>query len=157
MGVEDCTLCSTHNIILDHYLCTTSALPALLYSSQLNTIVGCDNGSFNMLSIVIVLIVYTWDVMLWDRMRITTILEKTGELPVEDQFWQRKLQWFGHVWRMPAHHPQRQRLWCRPSGRKRLPSGAPVCWCDLLNNNLRGMTNCTDAVQDCAESWATIC
>ena len=57
-------------------------------------------------------------VTLWDRMRNTTILEKIGESPVEDQLQQRRLQWYGHVWRMPAHHPQMPLVLCRPSGRK---------------------------------------
>ena len=34
---------------------------------------------------------------LWDKVRNTTILEGTGELLVEKQLRQRRLQWFGHV------------------------------------------------------------
>ena len=91
---------------------------------------------------------------LWDKVRNTTILERTGELPVEEQLWQRKLQWFGHVWRMPAHCPQRPVLRCRSIGRKRPPGGTPLCRCDLLNDDLKGMRNWSKAIEDRAE-WRT--
>ena len=93
---------------------------------------------------------------LWDKVRNTTILERTGELPVEQQLRQRRLQWFGHVWRMPAHRPQRQVLRCRPSGRKRPPGGTALRWCDLLNNDLKGVRNWVNAIEDRAEWRATI-
>ena len=80
-------------------------------------------------------------VTLWNRMRNTTILEKAGELAVEDQLHQSRLQWFGYVWRMPAHRRQRQLVRCRPSGRKRPQGGAPLHWCDLISDDLKGMTN----------------
>ena len=51
-------------------------------------------------------------VTLWDRMQNMAIQEKIGELLVEDQLRQRRLQWFGHVWRMATRHPQRQRCVC---------------------------------------------
>ena len=90
-------------------------------------------------------------VTLWDRMRNTAIQEKIGELLVEDQLRQRGLQWFGHVWRMATHHPQRQLVQCRPSGRKRPPGGAPLQWVELISDDLRGMTNWTKVIQDCAQ------
>ena len=93
---------------------------------------------------------------LWDKMRNTTILERTGELPVEEQLQRRRLQWFEHVWRMQAHRPQRQVLRCRPSGRKRPPGGTPLRWCDLLNDDLKGMRNWSNAIKDQAEWRATI-
>ena len=33
----------------------------------------------------------------WNMLRNTVILERTGELPVEDQLRQRRLQWLGHI------------------------------------------------------------
>ena len=75
---------------------------------------------------------------------------------MEEQLWQRKLQWFGHVWRMPAHCPQRQVLRCRSIGRKRPPGGTPLRWCDLLNDDLKGMRNWSKAIKDRAEWQTTI-
>ena len=37
----------------------------------------------------------------WNMPWNTEILERTGELPVEDQLRQRRLQCLGHIWRMP--------------------------------------------------------
>ena len=87
-------------------------------------------------------------VTLWDRIRNSTILEMTGELSMEEQLRQRRLQWFGHVWRMPALRPQRQLVRSRPSGKKRPPGGAPLRWCDLVNDDLSGIGNWTEAIQD---------
>ena len=39
-------------------------------------------------------------------MRNTVILERIGELPVEDQLRQRRLQWLGHLLRMLDHRIQ---------------------------------------------------
>ena len=41
-------------------------------------------------------------------LRSTGVLERTGELPVEDQLRQRHLMWLGHLWRMPDHSIQKQ-------------------------------------------------
>ena len=87
-------------------------------------------------------------VTLWDRIRNSTILEMTGEPSMEEQLRQRRLQWFGHVWRMPALRPQRQLVRSRPSGKKRPPGGAPLRWCDLVNDDLSGIGNWTEAIQD---------
>ena len=87
-------------------------------------------------------------VTLWDRIPNSTILEMTGELSMEEQLRQRRLQWFGHVWRIPALHPQRQLVRSRPSGKKRSPGGAPLRWCDLVNDDLSGIGNWTEAFQD---------
>ena len=95
-------------------------------------------------------------VTLWDRIRNSTILEMTGELSMEDQLQQRRVQWFGHVWRMPALRPQRQLVRSRPNGKKRPPGGAPLRWCDLVNDDLSGIRNWTEAIQDCTECRAVI-
>ena len=42
---------------------------------------------------------------LWDMHQNVDILKETGELPVEEQLRQRRLQWLGHVQRMPNHRP----------------------------------------------------
>ena len=62
-------------------------------------------------------------VTLWDRRRNVDILEETGELPIEEQLRHKRLQWFGHLQRMPENRPQKQVLRCRPHGRKRKPGG----------------------------------
>ena len=66
----------------------------------------------------------------------------------------KKLQWFGHIWRMPAHRPQRHVLSCRSIGRKRPPGETPLRWCDLLNDDLKGMRNWLKSIEDRAE-WRT--
>ena len=38
------------------------------------------------------------------------ILKETGELPVEEQLRQRRLQWLGHMQQMSDHRPQKQLL-----------------------------------------------
>ena len=35
----------------------------------------------------------------------------------------------------------------RPSGKKRSPGGAPLRWCDLVNDDLSGIGNWTEAIQ----------
>ena len=45
-------------------------------------------------------------VTLWGR-RSEDILAETGEAPVKHQLKCRRLQWFGHLQRMPDHRPQR--------------------------------------------------
>ena len=40
----------------------------------------------------------------WNMLQNTVVLERTGELPAEDQLRQRRLQWLGHLWRMPDYH-----------------------------------------------------
>ena len=62
-------------------------------------------------------------VTLWDRRRNVNILEETGELPIEEQLRHKRLQWFGHLQRMPENRPQKQVLRRRPHGRKRKPGG----------------------------------
>ena len=45
-------------------------------------------------------------VTLWHRHHNSDILRETGEPPVEDQLRQKRLQWFGHMQRMPDHRVQ---------------------------------------------------
>ena len=80
-------------------------------------------------------------VTLWDKRRNVDILEETGELAIEEQLRQKRLQWFGHLQRMPYHRPQKQLLRCRPSGKKRKPGGTSLRWVDLISRDLTGMTN----------------
>ena len=51
---------------------------------------------------------------LLDRRRNIDILEETGELPIEHQLRKKRLQWFGHLSRMPDHRIAKQLLRCRP-------------------------------------------
>ena len=59
--------------------------------------------------------------ILWDQRGNEDIPAETGEVPVEDQLRLKRLQWFGHLQRMPDHRPQRQVLKCCPQGKKRKP------------------------------------
>ena len=78
-------------------------------------------------------------VTLWDRRRNVDILEETGELPVEEQLRHKRLQWFGHLQRMPENRPQKQVLRCRPHGRKRKPGGTSQRWVDLVHKDLSNL------------------
>ena len=82
---------------------------------------------------------------LWDKRRNVDILEETGELPIEEQLRQKRLQWFGHLQRVPDHRAQKQLLRCRPNGKKRRPGGTSLQWVDLISRDLNGMANCVCA------------
>ena len=98
-------------------------------------------------------------ITLWNRARNTDILERTGVLPVEEQLRQRRLQWFGHVWRKPTDRPQRHLMRCRPSGRKRPPGGALLRWCDLISRDLswtEAMMDRPELIALIIQSWSTL-
>ena len=78
-------------------------------------------------------------VTLWDKRRNVDILEKTGELPVEEQLHHKWLQWFGHLQRVPENRPQKQALRCRPHGRKWKPGGTLQRWVDLIHKDLSNL------------------
>ena len=84
----------------------------------------------------------------WNMLRSTVVLERTGELLVEDQLRQRHLQWLGHLWRMPDHCIQKQLMSCQPSGRGRPPGGAPLRWSNLVNRDLSGVSKWQELIQD---------
>ena len=63
---------------------------------------------------------------LWDRRRNVDVLEECGETTVRDQLRLKRLQWLGHVLRMPIHRPQRQIIKSRPRGMRRPPGGTPL-------------------------------
>ena len=94
-------------------------------------------------------------VTLWDKRRNVDILEETGELPVEEQLRLKRLQWFGHLQRMPDHRPQKQLLRCRPRGKKR-PGGTSLRWVDLISRDLTGITNWQEVVMERSEWRAAI-
>ena len=132
----------------------TLVMPVLLYGAETWTVTQHDIRrlkSFQMRCLRNIL-----GITLWNRVRNSDILERTGVLPVEEQLRQRRLQWFGHVWRMPTNRPQRQLMRCRPSGRRRPTGGAPLRWCDLISRDLRGITNWAEAVMDRPEWRARI-
>ena len=91
-------------------------------------------------------------ITLWDRRRNVDILQETGELPIEEQLRQKRLQWFGHVQRMPDDRPQKQLLKCRPKGKKRPQGGAPLRWVDVVSKDLAELTNWQAVVKDRA-AW----
>ena len=84
----------------------------------------------------------------WNMLRSTVVLERTGELLVEGQLRQRRLQWLGHLWRMPDHCIQKQLMRCWPSGRRRPPGGAPLRWSDLVNRDLSGVSDWQELIED---------
>ena len=65
-------------------------------------------------------------VTLWHKQRNVDILRETEEHPVEQQLRQKRLQWFGHLQRMPDHRIQKQILRCRPEGNSRTPGGTQL-------------------------------
>ena len=85
---------------------------------------------------------------LWDRRRNTDILEETGELPIEEQLRQKRLQWFGHVQRMSDERPQKQLMKCQPRGKKRAPGGASLRWVDVVSKDMTKLTNWQEVVKD---------
>ena len=93
---------------------------------------------------------------LWDMHRNVDILKETGELPVEEQLRQRRLQWLGHVQRMPGHCPQKQLLRCRPQGKRRSPCGTLLQWIDVISRDLVGVTNWQEVVKDRVEWRAAV-
>ena len=88
------------------------------------------------------------EVTLWDKRRNKDIFAETGALPVEDQLKLRRLQWFGHLQRMPDHQPQRQVMKCRPQGKKRKPGETSLRWIDVVNRDLSKITTWRELVKD---------
>ena len=83
-----------------------------------------------------------------NKKRNEDILAEVSEITLEDQVKLRRLQWFGHLQRMPAHQPQRQVLKFRPRGKKRKPGGTSLRWIDVVNRDLSKITNWEDLVKD---------
>ena len=94
-------------------------------------------------------------ITLWHKRRNTDILRETGEHTVEHQLRQKRLQWFGHLQRMPDHRIQKQVLRCRPEGKRRTPGGTPLRWVDLLKRDLADVPNWQELVQD-RDSWRSL-
>ena len=85
-----------------------------------------------------------WDILgltLWDRQRNVDVLKQVGEVSVEEQLKQRRLQWLGHVQWIPDHRAQKQLLRCRPQGKRRRPGGTPLRWIDVVSRDLVGVPN----------------
>ena len=82
----------------------TLVMSVLLYGAETWAVTLQDTRklkTFQMRYLRDILGVSRWN-MLWN----TVILERTGELPMEDQLRQRRLQWLGHLWRMPDNRIQ---------------------------------------------------
>ena len=90
-------------------------------------------------------------VTLWHKRCNVDILRETEEHPVEQQLRQKRLQWFGHLQRMPDHHIQKQILRCRPEG-NRTPGGTQLQWIDMLNRDLGDIPDLQHLVHD-REAW----
>ena len=78
---------------------------------------------------------------LWDRCYNADVLEECREATMRDQLRLKRLQWFGHLMRMPTHWPQRQILKCRPQGKQRPPGGTPLRWIDIVHKDLASLRN----------------
>ena len=89
---------------------------------------------------------------LWDRCRNADVLEECGEATMRDQLRLKRLQWFGHLMRMPTHQPQRHILKCRPKEKERPPGGTPLRWIDVVHKDLVGLRNWHQMVNDC-RTW----
>ena len=76
------------------------------------------------------------------------VLEECGEATMRDQPRLKKLQWSGHLMRMPIHRPQRQILMCRPQGKRRPPGGIPLRWIDVVHKDLASLCNWHQMVND---------
>ena len=87
-------------------------------------------------------------VTLWDMRRNVDILEETGELPIKEQLRLKRLQWFGHLQRMPDHRPQKQLLRCRLRGKKRRPGGTWLRWVDVISRDLTEIPQWQEVVTD---------
>ena len=87
-------------------------------------------------------------VTLWDMRRNVDILEETGELPIKEQLRLKRLQWFGHLQRMPDHRPQKQLLRCRLRGKKRRPGGTCLRWVDVISRDLTEIPQWQEVVTD---------
>ena len=91
-------------------------------------------------------------VTLWHKRRNVDILRETEEHPIEQQLRQKRLQWFGHLQRMPDHRIQKQILRCRPEGTRRTPGGTQLRWIDLLNRDLGDIPDWQHLVHN-RETW----
>ena len=87
-------------------------------------------------------------VTLWDMRRNVDILEETGELPIKEQLRLKRLQWFGHLQRMPDYRPQKQLLRCRLRGKKRRPGGTYLRWVDVISRDLTEIPEWQEVVTD---------
>ena len=85
---------------------------------------------------------------LWDRRRNADVLEECGETAVRDQLRIKRLQWFGHLMRMPTHRPQQQILKCSPQGMRRPPGGTPLRWIAVVHRDLARLPNWQEMVND---------
>ena len=68
-------------------------------------------------------------------------MKHVGEVFVEKQLKQRRLQWLSHVRWMPDHRTQKQLLRCGPQGKRRRPGGTPLHWIDVVSRDLVGIPN----------------
>ena len=87
-------------------------------------------------------------VTLWDMRRNVDILEETGELPIKEQLRLKRLQWFGHLQRMPDHQLQKQVLRCRLKRKKRRPGGTCLRWVDVISRDLTEILEWREVVTD---------
>ena len=91
-------------------------------------------------------------VTLWHKRRNADVLRETKEHPIEHQLRQKRLQWFGHLQRMPDHRTQKQVLRCKPQGKRKTPGGTQLRWVDLLNRDLAEIPNWLELVQN-RDTW----
>ena len=79
-----------------------------------------------------------WDILgltLWDRQSNEDVMKQVGEVPVEEQLKERRLQWLSHVQRMPDHRTQKHLLRCRPQGKRTRPGETPLHWIVVVSRD----------------------
>ena len=76
---------------------------------------------------------------------------------VEEQLRWRRLQWFGHIWRMPTQRPLKTAIKVQAQ-RQRQTNGrctSTVGWCDLISRDLRNTGNWAEAIVD-RQEWRAL-
>eukprot|EP01068_Selenidium_serpulae_P013156 Selendium_serpulae@DN5932_c1_g2_i6.p1 len=76
-------------------------------------------------------------VSLFHHVRNTEIRDRLGEIPISLQVTRKRLQWAGHVERLPHERVQRQLLRSRCLSGRRPPHGVEKRWQDLVAADLK--------------------
>ena len=80
---------------------STLVMSVLLYGAETWPVMQAENRRLRTLQMWCLR--YILGLTLWDRQRNVDILKQVGDLPVEEQLKQGRLQWLGHVQWMPDH------------------------------------------------------
>ena len=80
--------------------------------------------------------------------RNEVVLWLANEVEISVQLYKLRLQWFGHIMRMPEVRTQHRLLCSRLSDKVRPKGGTPLRWIDLIAEDLRRITNWQQHVFD---------